>query len=326
MYLFYDGFPDNIDPHYVTGLTVSTDGGDTWNNFTGNPLLITGPDPLVTNLTAPFLYKSKSGTYYWWGSVRAHGIANTNVWRAESNSLYGPWVQSTSHFSLESYSSVNGVPVNGVGVGIGQLADCTMYEKDGKTYMLASGLPDQQTLHYELFVFNGTMDQLVLTQEGLKTPIKGEWIPNGSFEEITPSLPQLSCYWINSPDDGNVSRTTVPSEVHPNSSRTVACKLTAGTNTDTYTYQTVLGLIPGRVYTLTGYSRGDGVNAGRLRIQNSSSVDLITWPTTLASETSYVQFNITFIVPLDGKAKISCYCPATVRGIAYFDDLTLIPN
>jgi len=81
--------------------------------------------------------------------------------------------------------------------------------------------------------------------------------------------------------------------------------------------------VPNQVYELSGWARGDGVHAGRLRVQNTATTDLITWPTTLSIGAVYAQSSVQFIAPLDGKATISCYCPATARGTAYFDDLSL---
>jgi hypothetical protein len=92
---------------------------------------------------------------------------------------------------------------------------------------------------------------------------------------------------------------------------------------DTNISQLVIGLPPGRSYKLTGYSRGDGTNAGRIRVQNSTSVDLITCPTTLTASTEYEVFCVSFIAPANGQVKVSCYCPAIIRGTSYFDDLII---
>ena len=327
MYLFYDGYPDT-DVHYQCGLTTSVDGGHTWIPFEGNPLLPSVTNPLLHNMTAPMLYKSKGGKYYAWSTPRIdaagyYTIINNNMWRFEADSLFGPWHQSTDGFCVQQYSEINGKPFAGTSGAIGQLADWSLCEHNGRVYALASGLPDQATLHYELFTFDGTMDQLVLTQEGLIFDQSFECLPNGSFESIPIGSPTLTCYWTATASDGAVARTTVPREVHEDTSRRVAIKLIAGVSVDTRITQTVLGLVPNQVYELSGWARGDGVHAGRLRVQNTATTDLITWPTTLSIGAVYAQSSVQFIAPLDGKATISCYCPATARGTAYFDDLSL---
>jgi len=320
-YLLYDACNVGSGGLYKIGLATSPD-GHTWTKYSGNPVIsgaTSGPN-IASGAGGPYIYKSSSNIYYCWAQCGQNGNNGpTDVVRFYSNSPQGPWLQSTQGNSLTRYSENSGSP--NAGTGVGQVADISLCEYNKKTYMLFTAMPDQNSLHIELAISNLTLEQIVTTNEGNGQINTYDWLPNGSFEIVGASSTYQ--YWTDNADDGVITRTLVPSEVVKNSSRIAACKLLAGTKFDTKTSQLVLGLIPDRTYTFNGNARGDGMNAGRIRIQDTASVDLIAWPTTLTSGVEYQYFSITFIAPANGQVSVSCYCPAVSGGTSYFDDLSL---
>jgi hypothetical protein len=320
-YMMWDGV-DGVTGWYVVGGATSTDGGVTWVQW-ANPVInfpTSGPD-INGSVSGPFFTKI-GGKYYCWVQASPVGTyAPTDIVRFESTAPDSGWTQSFEPFSFERFRPANRSQTSGV---YSQVADVTMTEANGKTYMVYSGLLDAaHDSHLELAVAPMPLSELVLTTEGISRASSPEMLINQSFEGIATTGYTTFFGWIDTAGDGAVARTVVTAEVHSDSSRIAALKLTAGALATTKTSQVVKGLLGG-VYAVSGWARGDGThNGGRIRVQDSNGTDLIRWPREVNRSTSYAPFLEQFIPPADGVVTVSCYCPSQSGGIAYIDDLSI---
>jgi hypothetical protein len=107
-----------------------------------------------------------------------------------------------------------------------------------------------------------------------------------------------------------------------------AAKLVAGlVGTQTYLVQWP-DVIQGTAYTLTFWTRGDGVNAGWYEVQDDANGYSITSIlSTMVIGTDYQLVSVSFTTPV-GCTAIDIYLgsPSIEGGIAYFDDVSLLPS
>ena len=127
--------------------------------------------------------------------------------------------------------------------------------------------------------------------------------------------------WTVPANDGTIEQTSVAEEIR---SGTYASKFTAGASTNNFTYGSI-ATRPGRTYTVSFWSRGDGSNAGRYRLRDSSNgVDMVAATTTGITGTSYSQFATTFVAPENCySVLLYLYAPAVNSAVAYFDDVAI---
>ena len=320
-YIFYDGSTTTPSNNYAVGFASSTDGVH-FTKYSGNPVLqhATSGYDINGEVGGPFVHRASNGTYYMWcqcSPIAASGP--TDLIRFHSTDRV-TWAQD---MPLNSYPRHS--PYNGWFSQFGQVSDCTMCEVNGITYMIYAGLADGgYESHFELATAQMGFDQLVETYEGIAPGYKMEMLINPSFEIIGAGGADIWRDWTETAADGAIARTITVGEVHADSSRIAACKLTAGSGLTTNVSQRIDRLIPRATYVLSGYSRGDGTHAGRLRIQSLASADLFVFGlSTGTTSATYAPFSFTFIAPLDGSVTLGCYCPETSGGIAYFDDLSV---
>jgi len=324
-------FVDTVDgrgafPGYVVGLYVSPDAGATWSegSFT-NPVLDHPQFGVDVGGTISGMFVKKVGaTFYMWaqGSL-ASAYGPTDILRFSSTDLQ-TWTQAPVAFTFPRHRPAN----NGIDTVdrayLSQVADVTMAEVDGKTYMVYSGLQDATAdSHFELAVADMTIADLVQTDEGIQLGANPELMVNASFEGVDYGEGTNACFtWADTVSDGAIARTKTAAEVHTDTSRIAAIKLTAGEGTDTNTVQAKHGLVPSCHYTLSGWARGDGTNAGRVAVTDSTGGVLLA-VTALGTGATYAAFSETFVAPTNGIANIILLCPETEGGYVCFDDISL---
>lgn len=145
----------------------------------------------------------------------------------------------------------------------------------------------------------------------------GELLSNVGFETAGGGGADIWGTWNEGAGDGALADETVL--VHGGSH---AAKITAGASANTFVRQQIT-VTPGKLYKLTFWTRGDGTNAGRYGVRDSStSIWLISVRSTNVSGAVYTQA-IAYFVPIDISVWIWGYCPSANGGIAYFDDYSL---
>jgi len=107
-----------------------------------------------------------------------------------------------------------------------------------------------------------------------------------------------------------------------------AAKLTAGASFNTNIRQDSVAVIPGKTYTLSFYTRGDGANQGRYGVYDNINTEFILFrePTGVAGAV-YTLVEYEFDAP-QYCTSINVYfqCPEPLNGIAYFDTSSLFAN
>ena len=316
-YIYYDAV---IAGKYVVGVAISSDGLN-FIDYASNPIVTGASQGIDAGGTygSPFVVKA-GFDYYMWGNASPVGtLGATDLVRFKSADKL-TWVQ-----DMAQPGFVRNSPGSGWFAQMGQVGDPTMCEYQGKTYLMYVAIKDQTEEHLELAIAPMTIAQLVETQEGIVPGYKMQMLLNNSFEVIGTGGTDIFWGWTESAGTGTITRTTNPTHVNPDTSRIAACALTAGSTENTNVSQVITDLIPHATYILSGFGQGDGIHAGRLRVQSSSSSDLIPFGSSLTtSTTNYQPFSFTFIAPYDGVVTLSCYCPATSSGTAYFDDLFIV--
>ena len=315
-YIYYDAV---VGSNYQVGVAISTD-GITFVDYAHNPIVTAASEGIDAGGTygSPFVIRA-GNSYYMWGNASPVGIVGATDFVRFKSSDKLTWTQDTIQPGF-----IRNSPGSGWFNQFGQIGDPTMCEYNGSTYLMYAAVNDQTEEHFELAIAPMTIAQLVQTQEGIVPGYKMQMLLNNSFEVIGYSGAAFWS-WTSSVGTGTITRTTIAAHVNPDTSRIAACELIAGSSENTFISQLISDLIPLATYVLSGYGQGDGTHAGRLRVQNSSSADLIPFGmSNTTTSTSYAPFSFTFIAPYDGIVTLSCYCPSVSGGIAYFDDLFLV--
>ncbi len=154
-------------------------------------------------------------------------------------------------------------------------------------------------------------------------------VDNGGFETAGAGGADVFGSWSETVGDGAIADEGVI--VHGGSH---AATLTAGASANTTIRAKNAGsasagqninTIPGVTYTVTFWTRGDGVNAGRYSIYDyGSSAWIRTLITTGVTGAVYTQVSFTFTAgPNCTDIGLSLWCPGANGGIAYFDDVSV---
>ena len=143
--------------------------------------------------------------------------------------------------------------------------------------------------------------------------------PNAGFETVTAVGPPANfANWSETVGGGNIEAETVSVN-----SGLKACKCTSGADHLSFVFRT-LSVVAG-VYTIQFRTRGDGTNAGRYEVLDSTHVsDLIALTSTGVTGTTYTLVSRNFTAPA-GTLVLTIYfvSPVAVGGIAYFDDISV---
>jgi hypothetical protein len=175
-YAYYCGYNGTV---YALGLATSTDLLN-WTADAGNPKITTeGPSNIC--------FTKINNTYYGWSQIVQSGIPNfgsngipSDITRFTSTSLSGPWTN-------QSASTIYRVtPTMGIGTTTGQVADPSIIEVNGLSYMYATITPtgNGAPTNYQIAAFSSTqpLAQLVQIPEGVAS------IPQPSSSGFTNQL------------------------------------------------------------------------------------------------------------------------------------------
>lgn len=147
-----------------------------------------------------------------------------------------------------------------------------------------------------------------------------ELVHNGDFED---TYSAFAPGWLaGGTAGGSAVADTVTPHVGVN-----ALKLTKGTQTiyvrpaTSYEYH----VIPGRSYSFSFWTKGDGTNAGRYElVDQTHTVDIIPTISTGVAGTTWTQVSTTFTAPANCYAvQIWLYTANVVGAVAYFDDVSI---
>jgi Putative Ig domain len=308
-YLLYEGVSATPTITASIGLATSTDGGLSWQN---QGIVISRG--VYAYLGGPFLWQDSAGTFHCWVSRSGPpggGAVFPVLTRWASNDLRNWTLEADNCFYPNS-------PEDNWFSPDGQATDVSICESNGRSYMIYTSAASTSDNILSSASANFGLEQLVKTQEGIVQSYNPEMLVNKSFEVIGTGGPDIFFAWTETASDGSIARVTTPGVAYPNSSRIACCTLTAGTNHNTKVSQTVIDLIPGTNYTLTGWSHSSGI----VTVINSASTSLIGNANTYSGN-GWQQFSFPFIAPADGVVTINCYCPTTPGSTVYFDDLSL---
>ena len=163
-HLFYDFQTTDATYIYATGYASSSGPTSPFTRFAGNPIISHAPSLGALGTSGGmFVWVSPTtGKWYAWGQCSTV-VVPTDIVRFEANAPQGPWGQSTSGLALPRHS-----PSTGWFNSYGQIADLSLVEHNGRTYCFFAALytASQQT-QIEVAVADLTLDQLVLTDEGI---------------------------------------------------------------------------------------------------------------------------------------------------------------
>lgn len=141
-----------------------------------------------------------------------------------------------------------------------------------------------------------------------------ELLSNTGFETAGGGDPDFFVNWTENAGDGAIADegSLVQAGSH-------ACKLTCGTNGDTFVYQSVT--VASGYTIISFYTRGDGTYQGNYRIIGTVSGTIVDVAVTGVTGTDYEQ--VTVIIPTVAEdVRLDLFCPATPGGIAYFDTVS----
>lgn len=158
-----------------------------------------------------------------------------------------------------------------------------------------------------------------------------ELCDNGGFETPGSGGADIFAFTQESAGDGSITDETaiVKSGGH-------AAKLTAGPSANTYIRPSQAGgpdasslrVFPGMHITLSFWTRGDGSNAGRYNVYDSTNGAWIRSSiSTGVAGTAYTQVSFSFTVPANCfSIQIAFLCPAVNGGACYIDDVSVTAN
>lgn len=149
----------------------------------------------------------------------------------------------------------------------------------------------------------------------------GELLSNTGFETAGTGGADVFGSWTETPGNGAIA--DEGSLVHAGSH---AAKLTAGASSNTTLRQTIV-VRPGFDYTLTFYTRGASGKDGKYQIYDvTGAADIVAVTDTGITGDTYTLVTVPFTAPA---ACVSVYiylgCPVENAGIAYFDDISVLP-
>jgi len=308
-YILYEANSPGSTP-YKIGLATSPD-GVSWTKHAGNPVISNLPG----SVSGPWVTKI-GGMYWCWTHVATTGTLPTDIARYRSTDLH-TWVRDPPGlvYPRTDYDE-------GAGTAVGQVADVTLVEVDGTTYMYYAGLYNGGLACslIKLATVPMTLASLVRSDEDISRAYKPELLWDGGFERLYSPPTDPVAFWSYQAGDGAIARATAGGEYR---SGLAAVKLTAGPGRDTSVKTAKLSyLTAGVSYTLSGWARGDGTHGGRVRCWNDVWGDIFAAFTT-ETGTAFVAFSQAFAAPSSGNTYIFFRCPDANGGIAWFDDISL---
>lgn len=147
-------------------------------------------------------------------------------------------------------------------------------------------------------------------------------LANGGFETAGGGNGDIWGSWTENAGDGALANETGITKAGDD-----ACKATAGASVDTYVKQ-AFGVVPGRRYSVSFWTRGDATYAGRYKIRDATAgADIVAVVTTGVEGATYTEVTREFTAPAGcASVEVYLYCPGTNGGIAYFDVVAITPR
>lgn len=321
--MFYDGSPAG-GGSYKIGLARSTDEGATWTKDPANPLVL---PPDTQNPGSAFVTKINNTYHLWEHEAPSGGLLPTDLAHYYSTDLV-TWTRNPSGFSFPRVDRDEGYTNSA-----GQVADLHLIEVNNRTYMYFTGMRNGSLDCGRIKVATAelTLAEVAASLQGVVSGYKPEIMYNQSFESAGTGGTDVIDQWTEAPASGTVERTTTAGEFRAGTSNLAAVKLTTSAGASVAQISqpfsdSDVSYVPNAVYKLSGWSRGDGVNRGRIRVFATTGGDLIpTWNTSPipTTSTTYTYFEVTFTAPPTNNFSVILYSPTAANGVAYFDDLSL---
>jgi hypothetical protein len=307
-YMLYEG---NLGAGvYKAGLATSVNDGVTFTKSSSNPV-ISG-----TGSVSHAWLRKVGATYYSYFHVTTSSVLPTDGAKYKSTNLIN-WTRHPSGLAFPRTA-----PNEGAGSAAGQVADIHLLEVNGVTYMYYTAMIDgsQPTGHINVATANLPLDDVMRSLDGMAMGYYPELLLNPGFERPGAGGTDVFASWIEAVGDGAIVTTSAAGEHKYDAS---AVKLTAGTARNTSVRQALVWtlFVPGATYRLTGWHRGDGTNAGMVRV--FAGVDMIPFVSLSNVTTTFQQFTADFVYSGSSTVTIYCYCPNAAGGVAYFDGLSL---
>lgn len=149
-----------------------------------------------------------------------------------------------------------------------------------------------------------------------------EMLTNGGFETDGAGGADVFAGWTETAGDGAIAKTTTAGEFNGGAA---AAKLTTGASVNTLVKQNIVA-IPGNVYRLTFYTRGDGTHGGGYNVYDTTnSAFIVTNTATGVTGTSYQAVTVTFTAPAACvTVTINLKCGAVAADVVYYDDVAVV--
>lgn len=160
---------------------------------------------------------------------------------------------------------------------------------------------------------------LAVMQSTLK--FGADLLSNPGFETAGAGGADVFANWV---ETAVVGTSTIEHAIDSVSEGTYSCKLTRG-DTAISVYQDIT-VIPGKLYRLLFYTRGDATNAGSYSVYDvTNSADIVAEVTTGVTGTSYSAVSKLFVTPVDC-VSIRVTLLGGSAGVVYFDDVSVSPG
>lgn len=245
-------------------------------------------------------------------AIRTNASAGAVTW-----TLSTTWTQYTGYFTQTT---------NGLFALLTQVAGATIYIdsvtlEPSNAIECSASTAGSPAILVCLQGGNLQYDNLVLYPDSWQV---SEHVYTPGFETLGAGGADIWTPWVENAGTGTVTNETT--QVHGGAH---AAKLLSGSSQNTYVRTLgsggVVAVIPGKTYSYSFWTRGDGTNAGRYWIQDyTNNANIVALTTTGITGATYTQFSGTFTAPAGCYiVMFYLYGPAVNGGYAYFDDVSV---
>ena len=164
----------------------------------------------------------------------------------------------------------------------------------------------------------------VFLSQPVKRSLKfgADLLSNSGFETAGAGGVDVFANWV---ETIVIGLSTVERAIDSVSEGTYSCKFTKGEGDAKGVYQDIT-VIPGKLYRLLFYTRGDATNAGSYSVYDiTNSADIVAEVTTGITGTSYSAVSNLFVTPVDC-VSIRVTLLGGSAGVVYFDDVSVSPG
>ncbi len=172
-YWYYHGHKDT----YQIGVATAKDPTGAWTKYSGNPVLVVGPEEYDDGYIACAAFYEEDGKYYLFYSSAGISGHNNAIGVATASHPLGPWTKSPKNPILGD--------TTGLGFAAGMIYMCGVVKVDGKYYLYVTDADDTQLDYGPMYLFTSSSIYGPWTRhpEPVLSPgEKGEW-DEGAFSE-----------------------------------------------------------------------------------------------------------------------------------------------